>query len=214
MARSVQVVGLGGSLRHGSTSLSALRTALEGAEAAGAQTRLIWIRDLDLPLYTAEHAIPASAQEMADAAYASDAMIWSTPTYHGSISGSFKNALDWLILLAERDPPFLTNKPIGLVSTAGGVQGLQSVNSMDFIARALRAWVVPLVQPVAQSWQSFDPAGQLVNEAVAAQLRALGAEVVRAARQFQADGTCDYADENQFARGGGGQSANAGAAAP
>ena len=61
MARSVQVVGLGGSLRHGSTSLSALRTALEGAEAAGAQTRLIWIRDLDLPLYTAEHAIPASA---------------------------------------------------------------------------------------------------------------------------------------------------------
>jgi hypothetical protein len=27
-------------------------------------------------------------------------MIWSTPTYQGSISGSFKNALDWLILLA------------------------------------------------------------------------------------------------------------------
>jgi NAD(P)H-dependent FMN reductase len=28
-------------------------------------------------------------------------MIWSSPTYHGSVSGSFKNALDWLILLAE-----------------------------------------------------------------------------------------------------------------
>ena len=34
------------------------------------------------------------------------------------ISGSFKNALDWLILLAERDPPYLTNKPAGLVTTA------------------------------------------------------------------------------------------------
>ena len=33
---------------------------------------------------------------------------------------------------------------------------------------------------------------------VAAQLRELGAEVVRAARQFQADGTCDYADAAQF----------------
>jgi FMN reductase len=213
MARSVQVIGLGGSLRHGSTSLSALRTALGGAAAAGAQTRLVWVRDLDLPLYTPEHAIPASAQEFADAAYACDAMIWSTPTYHGSVSGSFKNALDWLILLAERDPPYLTNKPVGLVSTAGGVQGLQAVNSMDFIARALRAWSVPLVQPVAQSWQSFDPDGRLINEAVAAQLRALGAEVVRAARQFQADGTCDYAEENQFASGRGGQDANAGAAA-
>ena len=72
-------------------------------------------------------------------------MIWSSPTYHGSISGSFKNALDWLILLAERDPPYLSNKPIGLVSTAGGVQGLQAVNSMEFIARALRGWSVPLV---------------------------------------------------------------------
>jgi len=37
--------------------------------------------------------------------------------------------------------------------------------------------------------QSFDPDGRLTDEAVAAQLRALGAEVVRAARQFQAEGT-------------------------
>ncbi len=130
-------------------------------------------------------------------------MIWSSPTYHGSISGSFKNALDWLILLAERDPPYLTNKPIGLVATAGGVQGLQAVNSMEFIVRALRGWAVPLVMPVAQSWESFDPDGRLTNEAVAAQLRALGAEVVRAARQFQAEGTCDYA--GQYGPNGSGQ---------
>jgi FMN reductase len=52
---------------------------------------------------------------------------------------------------------------------------------------------------VAQSWQSFDPSGNLADEAIAAQLRALGAEVVRAARQFQAEGTCDYATEMQFA---------------
>ena len=73
------------------------------------------------------------------------------------------------------------------------MQGLQAVNSMDFIARSLRGWSVPLVMPVAQSWQSFDPDGHLMDEAVGAQLRGLGAEVVRAARQFQADGTCDYA---------------------
>jgi NAD(P)H-dependent FMN reductase len=46
-------------------------------------------------------------------------------------------------LLADRTPPYLSNKPVGLVSTAGGVQGLQTINSMDFIARALRAWSVP-----------------------------------------------------------------------
>jgi FMN reductase len=197
--RRVRVVGLGGSLRAASTSLTALKAALAGATDAGAEVQLIWVRDLGLPLYTAEHAIPESAHTFADAVYRSDAMIWSTPTYHGSVSGSFKNALDWLILLAERDPPYLSNKPIGLVSTAGGVQGLQAVNSMDFIARALRGWSVPLVLPVPQAWRTFDPDGQLADEAISGQLRALGAEVVRAARQFQAEGTCDYADDRQFA---------------
>jgi FMN reductase len=121
--------------------------------------------------------VPAAARDLADTVYACDAMVWSTPTYHGSVSGSFKNALDWLILLAERDPPYLTNKPIGLVTTAGGVQGLQAINSMDFIVRALRGWSVPLVQPVAQSWRTFDPDGRLVDDMVAVQLRELGAEV-------------------------------------
>jgi FMN reductase len=198
MAHSVRVVGLGGSLRAESTSRSALDVALEGAAADGADTELIWIRDLNLPPYTAEHSPSPAALRLADTVYGCDAMIWSSPTYHGSVSGSFKNALDWLILLAERDPPYLSNKPIGLVTTAGGVQGLQAVNSMEFIARALRGWSVPLVMPIAQSWQTFDPDGRLTSEDIAAQLRALGAEVVRAARQFQHTGTCDYADDRQF----------------
>ncbi len=192
--RSVRVVGLGGSLREMSTSRTALQVALEGAAAGGADIELIWVRDLGLPLYTDEHAPPPVAHRLAESVYQADAMIWSSPTYHGSVSGSFKNALDWLILLAENEPPYLSNKPIGLVTTAGGVQGLQAVNTMDFIARSLRGWSVPLVLPVAQSWQSFDPDGHLKDEAIATQLRKLGAEVVRAARQFQAQGTCDYAE--------------------
>jgi FMN reductase len=199
MSGSLRVVGLGGSLRAESTSRSALQVALDGAAAAGADVTLVAVRDLDLPLYTAEHAIPPAAQEFADAAHACDAMIWSSPTYQGSVSGSFKNVLDWLILLGDRQPPYLSNKPVGLVTTSGGVQGLQAINTMDFIARSLRAWSVPVVLPVSQSWKSFDPDGRLIDENVAAQLRNLGAEVVRAAAQFRAEGTCDYAEERQFA---------------
>lgn len=214
MSDAVRVIGLGGSLRTGSTSLSALQVALEGAEAAGAEPHLISVRTLDLPLYTPERDIPVSARRFADSVHQADAMIWSTPTYHGSVSGAFKNSLDWLILLAESRPPYLSNKPIGLVATAGGVQGLQAVNSMDFIARALRGWAVPLVMPVAQSWQSFDPDGRLKDESVASQLRALGAEVVRAALQFRRDGTCDYADVRQFTSGSFGAQVSSQASAP
>jgi FMN reductase len=197
MARPISVLGLGGSLRAASTSRSALEAALDGAAASGADVQLLWLRDLDLPLYSAEHAPPSAALEFADAVHACNAMIWSSPTYQGSVSGAFKNALDWLILLGDRTPPYLTNKPVGLVSTAGGVQGLQTVNAMDFIARSLRGWSVPLVMPVPQSWQSFDADGRLIDDAIAAQLRALGAEVARAARQFEADGTCDYAEDRR-----------------
>jgi FMN reductase len=203
MARPLRIVGLGGSLRAASTSRTALETGLEGAIASEeADVQLIWVRDLGLPLYTPEHGVPPAAQLFADTVYECDAMIWSSPTYHGSVSGSFKNAIDWLILLVDRDPPYLSNKPIGLVTTAGGVQGLQAVNSMDFIARSLRGWSVPLVMPVPQSWQSFDADGHLTDDAVAAQLRALGAEVVRAARQFRTDGTCDYAEDRPYAADG------------
>jgi len=214
MAKSVQVIGVGGSLRTGSASRGALQAALDGALDAGARPTLMRVRELRLPMYSAEQLVPDSARSFAEAVYGCDALIWSTPTYHGSVSGSFKNALDWLILLADRKPPYLTNKPVGLVSTAGGFQGLQAVNSMDFIARALRAWSVPLVLPVAESWRTFDSDGRLADEMVGTQMRELGAEVVRAARPFQAEGTCDYADSRQFAEAGGEHDARAGSPAP
>jgi FMN reductase len=185
-------------MRAGSTSLSALQAALEGAAASGARTTLLDLRELDLPMYSPEHGIPPAAERLSVASGTADAMIWSSPTYQGSISGALKNALDWMILLGDRAPAYLTNKPIGLVATAGGVQGLQSINAMEFSVRALRGWAVPLVLAVAQSRQAFDPGGRVVDEAVRQQLRALGAEVARAAAQFRTEGTCDYADNRQF----------------
>ena len=47
------------------------------------------------------------------------------PAVPRTISGAFKNALDWLGLLRNEDPPLLMDtKVVRLISTAGGVQGL------------------------------------------------------------------------------------------
>ena len=121
---------------------------------------------------------------MANKIHDADALIWATPMYHGTVSGSFKNALDWLQLLSDRKPAFLTDKIIGLISTAGGVQGLQAINTLEFVVRALRGIAVPLVVTVQQSWKVFDESGKALNSAVDQQLRALGAEVVRLTRKF------------------------------
>ena len=107
--------------------------------------------------------------------------------YQGTISGAFKNALDWLHLLGDRDPPFLHDTVIGLISAAGGTQGLQAINTMEFATRALRGWAVPYVVPVASAFRVFDAGGHVQDKGVEAQLTTLGQEVVRVAAKFAAD---------------------------
>jgi FMN reductase len=184
MKERVKVVGLGGSLAAPSSSLAALGVALDGAAESGAVIELLDIRELDLPMYVPGLSAPESVLRLCDAVHESDGMLWSSPLYHGTISGAFKNALDWLQLLSDREPAYLTDKVIGLISTAGGTQGLQAVNTMEFVVRALRGWAVPLVIPVAQAWRVFDEEGHALDEKIAEQLRALGREVARAASRF------------------------------
>jgi FMN reductase len=142
------------------------------------------VRQLDLPMYVPNTTdVPDAARALCESVYSCNGMLWSSPLYHGTISGSFKNALDWLTLLGDRQPAYLTDKVIGLISTAGGTQGLQAVNTMEFIVRALRGWAVPLVIPIPQAWRMIQQ-GHVLDESLAAQLRALGAEVARAAEHF------------------------------
>jgi FMN reductase len=195
MTEQLTIVGLGGSLARVSRSLAALRVALDGAAEAGAATTLLDLRELDLPMYNPEdRGDPAPAvSRLIEACYDADGMLWSSPMYQGTISGAFKNALDWLHALGSREPPFLHDEVIGLISAAGGTQGLQAINTMEFAVRALRGWAVPYVIPVASAFRVFDSAGRITDEAIEAQLRTLGAEVVRVAARFAGDMTAERA---------------------
>ena len=197
---ALTIVGLGGSLARESKSRAALQRALEGAAAAGAETRLLDLRELDLPLYNPDADEPTeAAAELIQSCYLANGLIWSSPLYQGTISGALKNALDWLHVLGKRDPPYLHDKVIGLISAAGGTQGLQAINTMEFAVRALRGWAVPYVVPIASAAGVFDSGGRIQDQAVGLQLKTLGGEVVRVAERFAADphlhrqAECDHA---------------------
>ena len=93
---ALRVVGLGGSLRAGSTSRAALRTALEGAASAGAKTHLLDLRELDLPLYNPENDEPtAQAARVIESCYAAEALIWTqcAPCVGGRCRMSYRSQL-------------------------------------------------------------------------------------------------------------------------
>ncbi len=197
MTKTLTIVGLGGSLARISRSRAALQVALAGAATAGAKTTLLDLRELDLPMYNPddEDKPPENAARLIESCYGADGMLWSSPMYQGTISGAFKNALDWLHVLGTREPPYLHDTVVGLISAAGGTQGLQAINTMEFATRALRAWAVPYVVPVAAAARVFDAAGRVHDEGVEGQLRTLGSEVVRVGERFAVDTSLQRAAE-------------------
>jgi FMN reductase len=202
MSRTLTIVGLGGSLAGRSRSRVALEVALEGAASAGAETSLLDLRELKLPMYEPDDDEPTpAATHLIESCYGADGMLWSSPMYQGTISGALKNALDWLHLLGDREPAFLHDKVVGLVSAAGGTQGLQAINTMEFATRALRAWAVPYVVPVALAARVFDPDGRVHDAAVETQLKILGGEVVRVAERFAGDRSLHRQHECMLAAG-------------
>jgi FMN reductase len=180
----VKIVGLGGSLKAGSASLLTLRAALAGAAAAGATTELLDLRLIELPMYTPDLEPTPAVQKFVERIGDASGLIWSSPVYHGSISGAFKNALDWLELLSKRQPAYLTDKVVGLISSAGGVQGLHAISTMEFVVRALRGWTLPLVVPVERAWEAFDADGQVRDAKLGDRLAQLGREVAVAATRL------------------------------
>ena len=98
-------------------------------------------------------------------------------------------------MLGSREPAFLHDEVIGLISAAGGTHGLQAINTMEFATRALRGWAVPYVVPIPTAARVFDQDGQVRDAAIELQLRSLGSEVVQVAQRFAADPTLHRASE-------------------
>lgn len=180
-----RIVGLGGTSAERSSSLSALRAVLAAAEALGAEVELLELGRLGLPMYEHGATPPPAVERYLAAMDSAQALVWSSPLYHGTVSGLFKNAIDWLELLSERDPAYLHDKPVGLVAVAAGGHALQAVTAMEHMVRSLRGWTIPYVVAVNHASEAFDREGTVIDPRVDTQLKKLGAEVVRAATMFR-----------------------------
>lgn len=188
--RRIKVVGVGGTLREGSASLGALRRALAAAGEAGAETKLLDLRELGLPMYEPGLALDEygpGAKRLVEELRGADAVLISTAAYHGTLAGVTKNALDFAQFLSGGDHPYFDGKVVGLISTAGGEQaGANATGAMVHAVHALRGVVAPLVVSISKAWQRADDSGNVTDELYGRRLDSLGEQVVDLAARLAA----------------------------
>ena len=167
----VRVAGIAGSLREDSTSQLALEHALRGAERAGAETDHVDLRDLELPLYNADHDETGDADELRRRIRAADSVILSTPMYHGSYSSVLKTALDYCGF------DEFENKTVGLLAVAGGHFPITALEHLRSVCRALDAWVIPHQAAVPTAGSAFED-GEFTDERLEERVYTLGRHAV------------------------------------
>ena len=186
----LKVVGVGGTLREGSASLGALRRALAASAEAGAETELLDLRELDLPMYEPGKALDEygpGVGRLVEGLRGADALLISTAAYHGTLAGVTKNALDFAQFLSGGDHPYFDGKVVGLISTAGGEQaGANTTGALVHVVHSLRGVVAPLMVQISKAWQRADRSGDITDELYGRRLDSLGELVVDLAGRLAA----------------------------
>lgn len=159
-------VGLGGTTRPGSSSERAMMLALRRAGALGAAVEVFSGAKLILPIYEPDAARNSeTAASLIDSLRRADAILISSPCYHGGVSGLLKNALDYVEEMRGDSPAYFDGRAVGLISCGFGYQGPAMVlGHLREMVHALRGWPVPLgvvinsaVVAVDEGERDFEP---------------------------------------------------------
>lgn len=162
---AIKILGVIGSMREGSHSAQALDIVLEAARGQGAETRVLDLRALDLPIYRPQgQTETAGMSEANEAVNWADAFVLASPDYHGSMSGAMKNFLDYY--WSE-----FAGKVFGYLC-ASHEKGLTVMDQMRTAVRQCYGWSLPYGVSF-NGGEDFGVAGEVKNERLAHRLRML-----------------------------------------
>ena len=178
------IVGIGGTTRAGSTSELALRATLAHAEGLGARTALLCATELVMHAYDPMVKTRSdSSLRLVQLLREADGIVIASPSYHGSIPGLLKNALDYTEDMRSDERPYFDGRAVGCVVCAEGIQAMgTTLFTLRSIVHALRGWPTPYSATINSSTKPFGPDGLLREEAVSAQLKTVAQQVVQFAQ--------------------------------
>ena len=90
----------------------------------------------------------------------SDGHVWGSPEMHGTITGVFKNQIDWIPLNTGSVRP-TQGKTCLVAQVNGGSQSFNAGNALRQLARWMRMPCCTNQSSVAKAWQEFDESGRM-----------------------------------------------------
>jgi NAD(P)H-dependent FMN reductase len=166
---ALKILGVSGSLRSRSTSLRALTVLLDQAREFGAETRLLDLRQADLPMYSPDAEPDAHVTRILGDVTWAEAFLLATPDYHGAMSGAMKNFLDYH--WSE-----FSGKLFGYVC-ASHEKGLTVMEGMRVAVRQCYGWSLPYGLAI-DGKHDLDEEGRIKSPALQSRLRMMARDTV------------------------------------
>ncbi|MCX7513048.1 arsenical resistance protein ArsH [Frateuria sp. STR12] len=157
-----RILILYGSLRPQSFSRKLALEAERILRRFGADTRVF--DPHDLPILDSVPATHPKVQELRALSLWSEGQVWVSPERHGTITGVFKNQIDWLPLEDGSVRP-TQGRTLAVMQVCGGSQSFNVVNALRVLGRWMRMVTIPNQSSVAKAWQEFDEHGRMKSSA-------------------------------------------------
>jgi NAD(P)H-dependent FMN reductase len=188
MSKAPKIVAISGSLRQKSFNAILAKVAAKSAMYAGAEVEVLSLADYDIPLFNEDlesDPVPSGVQALKDKIGDADAVIVVSPEYNGSISGVFKNALDWISRTQADQQPAFRDTTVALLSTSpGGLGGIRGLNHARDIFVGLGSLVLTTQVAIGSAYQAFNDAGEIVDEGMSARVESLAKELVETSKKL------------------------------
>eukprot|EP01134_Creolimax_fragrantissima_P005253 CFRG5253T1 len=90
----------------------------------------------------------------------SEGHVWVSPEMHGTITGVFKNQIDWIPLNTGSVRP-TQGRTAAVFQVNGGSQSFNAVNELRKLSRWMRMPCTTNQSSIAKAWQEFDSDGRM-----------------------------------------------------
>ncbi|MGY0650467.1 arsenical resistance protein ArsH [Luteimonas sp. A537] len=157
-AHGPRILLLYGSLRPQSFSHKLALEAERILKHLGAETRVF--DPHGLPLLDSVDRDHPKVRQLREWSQWSEGQVWVSPERHGTITGVFKNQIDWLPLEDGSVRP-TQGRTLAVMQVCGGSQSFNVVNALRVLGRWMRMVTIPNQSSVAKAWQEFDDAGRM-----------------------------------------------------